>query len=170
MTRLPRSRKGKTPIDVTTTGQNGLKRVRLTVGHDGGAKFNSDLDPQEAMDLLTILTYHLSVITGQIEDSELDGDIEDDDIEDEFGLPNPASRDAVLREAVRFYSRLMPGTAAMFGEVNLTVFVNCILENQKIHAIKLMRSVFGETLKEAKDHVDFISEQPEMRTYEQRGI
>lgn len=70
MTRLPRSRKGKTPIDVTTTEQNGLKRVRFTTGHDGARKVNSDLDPQEVFDLVTILSYHLGVITGHIEDTE----------------------------------------------------------------------------------------------------
>lgn len=66
MTRLPNSRKGKTPVDVTVTNQNNLKRVRLTMGHDNRSKMNTDLDEQEAEDLITILTFKLAMIRGQV--------------------------------------------------------------------------------------------------------
>ena len=66
MTRLPTSRKGKTPVDVTVTNQNGLKRVRLTMGLDALNKKNTDMDEQEVEDLITILTFKLAMIRGQV--------------------------------------------------------------------------------------------------------
>lgn len=68
MTRLPQTRKGKTPVDVTVTEQNGLKRVRLSMGADYGygGKKNTDMDEQEVEDLITILTFKLAMIRGQV--------------------------------------------------------------------------------------------------------
>lgn len=67
MTRLPQSRKGKTQVDVTVTEQNKLKRVRLTLGgHESYSKKNTDMDEQETEDLITILTFKLAMIRGQV--------------------------------------------------------------------------------------------------------
>ncbi len=66
MTRLPTSRKGKTPVDVTVTEQNGLKRVRLTMGEDAHSKRNTDMDEREVEDLITILTFKLAMIRGEV--------------------------------------------------------------------------------------------------------
>lgn len=67
--RLPRSRKGKTPIDVNLVNQpsNPHPRVRLSVGEDGvpGRK-NSDLDPKETEDLITLLQWHLAKARGEV--------------------------------------------------------------------------------------------------------
>ncbi len=60
MTRLPRSRRGKTPIDVTIVKQDGNTRIRVTVGDDMArlsAKKNSDLDLKEVDDLIVLLSY-----------------------------------------------------------------------------------------------------------------
>lgn len=68
--RLPRSRRGKTPIDVTTTEQDGNKRVRLTIGDDysnPSAKKNSDLTEKECEDLITLLQGYLAIIRGELE-------------------------------------------------------------------------------------------------------
>ena len=64
--RLPRNRRGKTPIDVTITNQDAGPRVRLTVGHDGGSKTNSDLTFRETEDLVTLLQYKLAQAKGDI--------------------------------------------------------------------------------------------------------
>lgn len=67
MTRLPQSRKGKTTVDVTVTEQNNLKRVRLTMGNPGDYRNkNTDMDAQEVEDLITILTFKLAMIRGQV--------------------------------------------------------------------------------------------------------
>lgn len=68
MTRLPRDRKGKTPIDVGIVKQDGLERVRLSMGEDGtpGRK-NSDLSLEETQDLIAMLNYNMLVIKGEIE-------------------------------------------------------------------------------------------------------
>lgn len=67
--RLPRDRKGKTPIDVGVVEQDGLKRVRLSMGEDGtpGRK-NSDLSDKETVDLIAMLNYNLKLIRGEIDD------------------------------------------------------------------------------------------------------
>lgn len=79
MTRLPRSRKGKTPIDVTVTRQPAGPRVRLSVGRlNGLGQVNSDLDVKEVNDLVTMLLYHLAVITGKVEDKPESQSIGDD--------------------------------------------------------------------------------------------
>ncbi len=67
MTRLPRSRRGKTPVDVTVTVQNGLKRVRLSMGDEGTGRFrNTDMDESEVEDLITVLAFKLKVIRGEV--------------------------------------------------------------------------------------------------------
>lgn len=67
MTRLERSRKGKTTIDVTVTKQDGLGRVRLSMGEQGSYNHrNSDLDAREVRDLITLLEWHLAKVTGAI--------------------------------------------------------------------------------------------------------
>jgi hypothetical protein len=67
--RLPRDRKGKTPIDVGIVEQDGLKRVRLSMGEDGApGRKNSDLSPQETSDLIAMLNYNLKVINGEIDE------------------------------------------------------------------------------------------------------
>lgn len=69
MTRLPRSRNGKTPIDVVIVKQDNTKRVRITVGDDlarPSAKKNSDLDMKEVDDLIVLLSY----MKKQIEDED----------------------------------------------------------------------------------------------------
>lgn len=68
MTRLPRERKGKTPIDVGMVQQDGLTRVRISMGEDGGSRKNSDLSIQETEDLIAMLNYHMLVAKGEIKD------------------------------------------------------------------------------------------------------
>lgn len=68
--RLPRSRRGKTPIDVVVVTQESGPRVRLTVGDDGASKKNSDLDFKEAEDLITLLQYNLAVARGELKSDE----------------------------------------------------------------------------------------------------
>lgn len=64
--RLQRSRRGKTPIDVVRVEQDkGVVRIRLTMGNpgpnDGGSHKNTDLTPEEAEDLATMLLYFVKV-------------------------------------------------------------------------------------------------------------
>jgi hypothetical protein len=67
MSRLPRSRKGKTTVDVTITRQDGLPRVRLTMGHvDHYSHKNTDMDDREVEDLIIMLTYKLKMMRGEI--------------------------------------------------------------------------------------------------------
>lgn len=66
MTRLPRSRGGKTAIDVTLTAQAGLMRVRLTMGEDNSSKKNTDMDELETANLITILEYKLAELRGEL--------------------------------------------------------------------------------------------------------
>lgn len=73
--RLPRSRRGKTPIDVGVVTQESGPRVRVSIGEDGhGAQSyrkNSDLDFTETENLILMLQYKLAVAKGEIAD---DGD------------------------------------------------------------------------------------------------
>ena len=60
--RLPRDRKGKTPIDIGVVVQQSGPRVRVSIGEDWSnpsAKKNSDLSFKETEDLITMLQYHL---------------------------------------------------------------------------------------------------------------
>jgi hypothetical protein len=66
MSRLPRSRKGKTTVDVTVTKQDGLPRVRLTMGDGKPNHKNTDMDPTEVADLIVLLTFKLKMIRGEI--------------------------------------------------------------------------------------------------------
>lgn len=67
MARLPRDRKGKTPIDVGIVVQDDLTRVRLSMGEDGApGRKNSDLSVKEAEDLVTMLQYNISIAKGDI--------------------------------------------------------------------------------------------------------
>lgn len=67
MSRLPRSRKGKTTVDVTITRQDGLPRVRLTMGNvDHISHKNTDMDEREVEDLIIMLTYKLKMMRGEI--------------------------------------------------------------------------------------------------------
>lgn len=67
--RLPRSRKGKTPLDVQIIEQNDTVRLRITLGEDLSArKRNTDMDEQEITDLIAMLNYHLLVIRGEIDE------------------------------------------------------------------------------------------------------
>ena len=69
MTRLPRSRGGKTPVavDVVVTKQNGLPRVRLTLGADyGTSKKNTDMDEDETEALIVLLQYKLAEMRGEV--------------------------------------------------------------------------------------------------------
>lgn len=65
MTRLPRTRGGKTPVDVdvVVVEQDGLKRVRLTMGAGSfkGSR-NTDMDVEETEDLITLLEFKLQEI------------------------------------------------------------------------------------------------------------
>lgn len=70
--RLPRSRRGKTPIDVGVVTQESGPRVRLSIGEDGhGAQSyrkNSDLDVPETENLILMLQYHVEKAKGNIKD------------------------------------------------------------------------------------------------------
>lgn len=66
MSRLPRSRRGKTAVDVTITRQDGLPRVRLTMGEGYGNK-NTDMDEKEVLDLITLLTFKYKMMRGEID-------------------------------------------------------------------------------------------------------
>lgn len=67
MVRLARSRKGKTPVDVTIVNNGGAEdRIRLTLGEDTFSKKNTDLTPDEATDLMALLNYHAEVVRGNI--------------------------------------------------------------------------------------------------------
>lgn len=66
MSRLPQSRKGKTTVDVTVTEQNGLKRVRLTLGDQTISKKNTDMDEREVEDLITLLQFKLMMLRGEV--------------------------------------------------------------------------------------------------------
>lgn len=66
MSRLPRSRKGKTSVDVTITRQDGLPRVRLTMGDGKPGHKNTDMDEREVEDLIVMLTYKLRMMRGEI--------------------------------------------------------------------------------------------------------
>ena len=72
--RLPRSRRGKTPIDVGVVTQESGPRVRLSVGEDGHGqqsyRKNSDLDVKETEDLITMLQYHVAIAKGEIKQPE----------------------------------------------------------------------------------------------------
>lgn len=67
MVRLNRTRRGKTPIDVTMTEQDGNQRIRLTMGEDGSSKKNSDLTEEETYDLIALLNYHLLILRGELD-------------------------------------------------------------------------------------------------------
>lgn len=65
--RLPRSRKGKTAIDVTTTEQAGLKRIRLTMGEPTDPrKRNTDMDAAELDALIILLQWHQAKLNGSV--------------------------------------------------------------------------------------------------------
>lgn len=68
MTRLPRSRGGKTnvDVDVVTVEQDGLKRVRLTMGAGTMKVRNTDMDEQEVEDLIVMLEFKLQEIKGSL--------------------------------------------------------------------------------------------------------
>ena len=66
MVRLERTRRGKTPIDVTITRQNDLPRVRLTMGNERGKFTNTDMDEQEVRDLLVLLEFKLLEMKGDV--------------------------------------------------------------------------------------------------------
>lgn len=68
MTRLPRSRGGKTPvdIDVVVTEQDGLSRVRLTMGAGTAKVRNTDMDEDEVRELLVLLEYKLLEMKGEV--------------------------------------------------------------------------------------------------------
>lgn len=68
MVRLKTTRKGKTPVDVTVTEQNELKRVRLSMGEreDGNRFRNTDLNEQEVRDLITLLEWNLAKVQGRV--------------------------------------------------------------------------------------------------------
>lgn len=66
--RLPRSRRGKTPIDINIIqqGEDAPVRVRLSLGPDDGKRYNSDLDFTETENLIVMLQYHLAKAKGDI--------------------------------------------------------------------------------------------------------
>ena len=65
--RLRRSRKGKTAIDVTTTEQAGLKRIRLTMGEPNDPrKRNTDMDARELDESIVLLQWHQAKLNGQV--------------------------------------------------------------------------------------------------------
>lgn len=78
--RLPRSRKGKTTVDVTVTRQDGLPRVRLSMGERSKPGFkNTDMDESEVEALVTFLQFNLAKVRGQIpwnEGEELPTEVE----------------------------------------------------------------------------------------------
>lgn len=67
MTRLPRSRGGKTgvEVDVVTTRQNGLPRVRLTLGSPYTNNKSTDMDEEETEALIVLLQYKLLELKGE---------------------------------------------------------------------------------------------------------
>ena len=70
MTRLPRSRKGKTAIDVIVT-QQGQPRVRLSMSRPSNPGLpdrfvNTDMDEQEVNDLIVLLQFKLAVMRGEV--------------------------------------------------------------------------------------------------------
>lgn len=67
--RLPRTRKGKTPLDVTLVEQYGNKRVRITLGEDSNprGKYNTDMDAAEVTDLIALLNYNMMILNGEID-------------------------------------------------------------------------------------------------------
>lgn len=66
--RLPQSRKGKTAVDVTTTNQEGKKRIRLTLGEPTDPrKRNTDMDAAELDALIVILQYHQQKLLGNVD-------------------------------------------------------------------------------------------------------
>lgn len=70
--RLPRSRRGKTPIDIGIVEQGGGPiRIRVSIGEDWAkpsSKKNSDLDFKETEDLITLLQWHLAKAKGEVKD------------------------------------------------------------------------------------------------------
>lgn len=69
MTRLPRSRGGKTPVevDVVVTRQNELPRVRLSLGNDySTSRKNTDMDTEETEALIVLLQYKLAEMRGEV--------------------------------------------------------------------------------------------------------
>ena len=67
MTRLRRSRRGKTHVDVTTLRQDGLPRVRLSMGTTGTPNNrNTDMDEAEVEDLIVLLQFKLMMLRGEI--------------------------------------------------------------------------------------------------------
>ena len=67
MTRLQRTRRGKTPVDVTRTEQNGIRRIRLSMGDEIGQRFrNTDMDDEETENLIIMLAYNLKMLRGEI--------------------------------------------------------------------------------------------------------
>lgn len=65
--RVPRERRGKTPIDIGIVEQGNTRRIRITLGEDGGSKKNSDMTIGETEDLIAILNYNVLVAKGEIE-------------------------------------------------------------------------------------------------------
>ena len=169
MTRLPRSRKGKTPIDVTITDQNGVKRVRLTVGQDNGAKKNSDLDAQEVADLVTMLAYNVGIITGNIEDPEP----ESEPAPDVWFVENgEAERLTRIVRAEAYLQTYYPITYKKLSRRPvLRRFVIAMLEGHKVSAIEYYREGYGEIpLSTATADVEYLSGKPQFMTYQQLGI
>lgn len=73
MARLPRERKGKTAIDIVAVEQDGLKRVRITMGDTASPnKRNTDMTAGEVRDLITLLEYNHAKLVGKIPWSEGD--------------------------------------------------------------------------------------------------
>jgi len=69
--RLPRKRKGKTPIDIGIVKQDDLTRVRISMGEDNSpGRKNSDLSEEEVVDLIAMLNYHLMVVRGEVTPDE----------------------------------------------------------------------------------------------------
>lgn len=70
--RLPRTRRGKTPIDVGVVTQESGPRVRVSIGEDGHGqqsyRKNSDLDFKETENLILMLSFHLAKAKGEIPD------------------------------------------------------------------------------------------------------
>lgn len=64
--RLPRDRRNKTKVDVNIVEQDGLTRVRLSLGEDGRGRKNTDMSVSEAEDLIVLLQYHKGVADGSI--------------------------------------------------------------------------------------------------------